>query len=751
MAINKESELQKYLEKKRKQKTRDELMKKIVELSTLNDNKSASLIKKKIKRKKIENDDFDQKLFLETEENTELNHISNDLNENKAIFINEADLIDPEPIKETDLIDQNTNISENKTLLNLNESFKISKLLNRAESIINQREKLEIFYEEVDIISKIKSNLITFIQGETGCGKTTQIPQFLYENGFCFDKMIAVTQPRRFSAISISNRINFEANENISGYKIKYENNIYSNTKIKILTEGVLFKEIQSDFLLKQYSVVVLDEIHERSTNMDILIGLLSKIIKIRFEQNNPLRLVLMSATTDPSHFKAVLGNFELIKLTGKMFPINMFFEPSTPNDYIDTAYKKILAILQSEKKYITNKNIKNGDILVPNNIENNYKASILVFLTSKEDIYTLKSRLDDLKKPLVVLPLHSGLKKSEQSKVYETFPERKIILATNIAETSITINDIVFVIDCGLEKIKVIDQNVVLYKTKYICKSSAKQRMGRAGRTGPGVCYRLYSGDTFELFSDHNLPQILMEPFDSNLLQLKCMGIKNVFGFPFIDQPSKTAIEESLAVLESFDAIDHNGNITSIGKKMCRFPIKTRYSRFLVMNQNCSTRLFNLFTIIVSILSSDIELKKQENTKEYFIDAKSDLIVLLRIYIAYSCSNNKKIFMNLINISIEKFDEINKMTDYLLKISNVEHINPTELTRSEEEEICRSLYYLFADQLAVNVGNEYISNTDNVFISNDSIVTDNKNVVFDYIVCGYKKAYLKNITVVPF
>lgn len=765
MAKNKEAELERYLEKKRRQKSRDDIMSKIAELSRNRSKDGAALIKKRIKRRSAKDEEsFEKRLFLNEEAEERPSSKPGLTEEEVGIFglhgqrrstpdarDNEVpdESISPFPIE---ILKGNGRCEEKQAIMDLDESFRATKLTNRLEEAQSQRNMLDIIYEEAEIVSKIKHSLVTFVQGETGCGKTTQIPQFLYENGFASDKMIALTQPRRLSAVSIAGRINYEANEDIAGYKIKYENNIKAHTKIKVVTEGVLFREIQSDFLLKQYSVVILDEVHERSANMDILIGLLSKIVNIRFDLRNPLRLVLMSATTDPGHFRPVLASFQLINLTGQVFPVSVFFEGKTPEDYIDCAYRKILAILQAEQRYPSNKKIRASEASIPVGIENTRKASILVFLTSKEDIYTLKSRLEVLNRQIIALPLHSGLSKSDQARVYETFPVRKIVLATNIAETSITINDIVFVVDCGLEKRKIVDENVLMYRTGFICKSSARQRMGRAGRTGPGVCYRLYSGDTFEMFPDHAAPQILAEPFDSSLLQLKNMGIKNVFGFPFIDEPPGAVVEDSVRRLESLGALDQNGNITKLGRKMCRYPISPRYARFLAVNSSASPKLFLRLAVIASMLSCGFELRRSDNTKGYFAEAKSDLVVFLKIYIEYLKADNKKIFANRANISVDKFEEVGKMAGHLLRIAKVDaNIDANSaVTREEEEELCHCLYYLFADQLAVRVGCSYIFNDDEVCISHDSIEPGQQSVVFDYIVCGHRKSYVKNITVVP-
>lgn len=776
----KEIELQKYLEKKKKQKNRDALL---MEISLLSKNKNKDgirLLKKKVKIKRKQEDSFENALFekdscesltenphectsnIETEENSLVEHSNiNEIDlgkeyENIQLGFKENSITEADKLtKESFILKDNVNAADNDLkspekdlFLNLNENFE-SRYLHRVESIQEERKKLDIFYEEADVVSKIKHNLITFVQGETGCGKTTQIPQFLYENGFANHGKIVISQPRRLSTVFISKRLNYEMNKNLAAYKIKYENTVTENTAIKVVTEGVLFREIQADFLLSEYSVVILDEVHERSANMDILVGLLSRIVKIRYESKNPLRLVLMSATVDPGIFEPVLNNFALINLKGKNFPVNVFFENKTPEDYVDCAFKKILAILESEHKIKSNK--KQKDFTLPNEIKNDENASILVFLTSKEEIYRLKSMLDTLNKNITVLPLHSNLNKTEQARVFDQYQTRKVILATNIAETSITIDDIVFVIDCGKEKRRYIENCAVMFKTEFISKGSAKQRMGRAGRTRAGVCYRLYDGDTFEMFADNKLPEILVEPFDSILLQLKRLGVRNVFGFPFIDQPSEEMIQESLNKLESLSALNKEGNITKTGKRMCDFPVQPRYAKLLVKNIEETPEFFSKIVLLVSILSSNFELKKNSTTQAYFSGSKSDLIAYLKVYFDYQKTKKKDVFASSLGVSTDKFEEIRKMSIYLLKIARVDidisKIN--NITMEEETRICRLLYTMLADQFAMNCGSSYLYKDLDLFISNDSIDPESQNIVFDYILCSYKKAYAKNITVI--
>lgn len=756
MDKKKEIEMKKYLEKKQKQKTRDDLMQQITELSNKNTSKASKIMKKKIK-KKISNKDRFECSSNESNKNEKIEETDNTLEIENNIESHINMPVEILPISQNESFlnkDGNTNNLDKANIkeyiLSLKEHFPISKCLNRLENVQNQRMKLDILYNETEIISTIKYSLITIIQGNTGCGKTTQIPQFLFEHGFCSNGIIGITQPRRFSALSISSRINFEMNEQICGYKIKYENNITPDTKIKVMTEGVLFKEIQSDFLLTSYSVIVLDEVHERSSNSDILVGFLSKIVQIRAKQGKLLRLVLMSASLDTSCYESILGECSLIKLSHKPYEVSIFFEDQTAENYIEAAYNKIMAILQSEKLVKTNKKPINGASNIPSTISNDYSASILVFLASKEDIYLLKEKLELSTKNTTVLSLYSGLNKREQSKVYEKYLTRKIILSTNIAETSITIDDIVFVIDCGRVKRKITEQSLVLYKVGFISKSSALQRAGRCGRTAPGVCYRIYNSDKFESFPEQNIPQILQEPFEPIFLQLKSIGINNIFGFSFIDPPSETTIKESILSLQSIDALDNKGNITALGKKMCKYPVSPRLARLLISSLNEDEAIYSKIVIIVSILSCNIEFKKTETTEVYYDSAKSDMLVGLRIFLDYLKSQNKQKFSSSIGISIEAFEEVKKMSSYLMKISNKGTIENAEIVASNADDtICKYLFYCFADQVAVNCGSSYLFKSDEIFISSDSIKTEGFNFVFDHLICGSKRNWAKGITLI--
>lgn len=790
----KENELQKYLLKKSKQKLRDNLMKQISEISQKRPKIDKSVVKNIKKKKKNENfekliefnqqesdqnykneinQDADKSISLTKSSSScdnkpkindceNLTKSQNDLsfaslnNDQSSHFMTiEASTTDKEAIVDSSRSANNEiSIEELNTksknirqqILELKEIFTVNQCLKRSEEMQSERAKLDIFYSQDEIKEMVKFNLITFIQGETGCGKTTQIPQFLYENGFCNDGIIGITQPRRLSAIAISARINSEMNENLSGFHIKFENNIESSTKIKIMTEGILFKEISSDFCLMKYSVIILDEVHERSSLMDLLIGLLSKIIKVRFKMKNPLRLILMSASVDSNSFKPVLGDFATCLLKTKSFKINVFYEIKTPENYLEAIFIKIKDILDAESNGKNDKKQagKNGSL---NGIENTWESSILVFLTSKEDIHNLQLKLQSISKAILVLPLHSKLSKYDQNKVFEKLEgHRKIVLATNIAETSITIPDIVFVIDSGLVKTKIMDQSTILYKIQYIAKSNAKQRMGRAGRTRDGVCFRIYSGDTYESFTDFNTPQIYVESFESHYLNLKNLGIGNISKFPFISHPTDSSISDTIESLISLGGLSKNGSITEMGRLMCGYPISPRYSKILINNQDDD--IFYLLCIIVSILSTNFELKIKKHHL-YFINERSDLIVSLKVFLDYLKSNKKQKFCKSIDISYEILEEIRKLSVFLMRVSGKTEFS-TELSDSIKTKLHIVLYEAFLDQVAVVFGKSYIFKNGEVFVSSDSIQPKSKFVVFDHIVCGKNKSYIRNITEAP-
>ncbi|KAI4290930.1 hypothetical protein PAPHI01_0204 [Pancytospora philotis] len=773
MIGKKEKLLQKYLDKKKQQARRDDLYKQLVEISgSEKQSSNIKLIKTKVRKAKAKpkGDTFEKRLFEDAEstsvtgsddlcgnsaDNSAPEDAGQEREETTAAVINGGEEIADDGLLQAALDrtairneDEHTSDpNEPADALLLSEVFVVERCGSRLEAVQDQRKQLPIFYEEAEIVSRIKANLITFVQGDTGCGKTTQLPQFLLENGFRGKGLIGVTQPRRLAAVSIAERINCELNEGLCGYKIKYESSVCGSTRIKVVTEGVLFREIQADFLLSSYSVIILDEVHERTVTIDILIGLLSKIVKLRYAQGNPLRLVLMSATVDVEDFRGVLGDFHRISLAGKSHKVSVFYEERTEEDYLSAVQSKILGIVDYVGAGKKKRKAYGSMADVPVEVVNDEKASILVFLPSKEDIYTLKSRLDGLDRDLTVLPLHSALSKDEQARVYSAYANRKVVLATNIAETSITISDVVFVIDSGRAKFKIQDEHCVKYQVGFISKSSARQRMGRAGRTGPGVCFRIYSGPTYEAFNAKNVPQIQLEPIDGTLLQLKVSGVENFMAFPLVTPVGVETVADAVASLQRMGALDGSGIVTALGKEMSRYAIPPRYARLLCLPG--TEPIFSHLAVIAAILTSGFSVARPR-ASDYFIGESSDLVAHLKIFYAYSQAPSKARFAAKHGLSIPVLQEIGKLSKHLVRISGRQAAaDVCAISPEQARQVCRALYLIFCDHVAVNSGAVYIYKDGSLEIGRDSVDVSSQSIVFDHIACGRNKDYAKNITVI--
>lgn len=396
----------------------------------------------------------------------------------------------------------------------------IPKHILRAPEVEKTRSLLPIILEEAAVLDAIINNPVVVISGDTGCGKSTQVPQFLFEAGFGnsedFPGIVGVTQPRKMATISIARRIRFEMEGDESsiktvGYQTKECSSLSAECSVKIMTDGILLREIEDDLLLSKYSVVILDEVHERSVNTDILLALLSKTALLRQQLSQsttvkPLRLVLMSATVD---WQLFLDSFfrvpvPVLQIAGNSFSVIEHFARATKEDYVSEAFLLVKKI---------HRELPPGDILV--------------FLPGKSDILGLtdflKSSAVDLAQSLTVLPFHSSLPLACQHDVFVPAPSglRKCILSTNIAETSITIPNIKYVVDSGRVKCRYFDSRLRTYchAVEWASKASAKQRMGRAGRTCHGHCYRLYSSAVFEAnFPEFPVPEICRTSIEGNL-----------------------------------------------------------------------------------------------------------------------------------------------------------------------------------------------------------------------------------------
>lgn len=507
--------------------------------------------------------------------------------------------------------------------------------VNRSEEIQIARLKLPILAEEQQIMETINENSIVIIAGETGSGKTTQVPQFLYEAGYALKKQIGVTEPRRVAAISMSKRVAEEMNLSCKevSYLIRFEGNVTEDTKIKFMTDGVLLKEVQSDFLLQKYSVIVLDEAHERSVYTDILIGLLSRIVPLRHKKNDPLKLIVMSATLRLEDFTENRRLFKVappvIKVETRQFPVTVHFNKRTNDNYLKEAFRKVVKIHtklpeggilvfvtgQREVNHLVRKlskafplkhkiTVSEADAL-KTAIKQKKKLKLIpkidlddYSVPGDKDSATESEDTDDsdsdvpapsTAQPLWTLPLFSLLPSHKQAKVFTAPPLgcRLCIVSTNVAETSLTLPNVKYVVDCGKTKVKLYDKvtGVSSFVVAWTSKASADQRAGRAGRLGPGHCYRLYSSAVYnDEFAKYSVPEIQRKPVDDLYLQMKCMNINKVVNFPFPTAPDMLQLksaEERLTILGALS----EGKVTALGRVIAKFPVAPRFAKMLALS----------------------------------------------------------------------------------------------------------------------------------------------------------------------
>lgn len=501
-------------------------------------------------------------------------------------------------------------------------------------SIIEQRESLPIFKLKQQFLEAFADNQILIVIGETGSGKTTQMTQYLAEVGCATpSKKIGCTQPRRVAAISVAKRVSEEFGCRLGqevGYTIRFEDCTSPETIIKYMTDGMLLRECLIDSDLNGYSVIILDEAHERSIHTDVLFGLLKGAVQRRKD----LKIIVTSATLNAEKFSSYFFEAPIFTIPGRIFPVEVLFTKEGESDYLDAALITVMQIHLTEPP---------GDILL--------------FLTGQEEIDTACETLYERMKSLgpevpelIILPVYSALPSEMQTRIFDPAPpgQRKVVIATNIAETSLTIDGIYYVVDPGFVKQNVynaktgIDQLVVTP----ISQAQAEQRKGRAGRTGPGKCYRLYTEAAFrnEMLATP-VPEIQRTNLANTVLQLKAMGINDLIGFEFMDAPPVETLLTALSQLHSLGALDDEGLLTRLGRRMAEFPLEPMLSKMLIMSVHlgCSEEILTIVSML-SIQNVFYRPKDKQaiadQKKAKFNQAEGDHITLLQVY--NSWRNNK-------------------------------------------------------------------------------------------------------------
>ncbi|XP_078157704.1 RNA helicase family protein [Carex rostrata] len=535
----------------------------------------------------------------------------------------------------------------------------------RRKLILQQRNLLPIASAKERLVEEVKKNNTLIVVGETGSGKTTQLPQYLHNAGFCQDnKIIGVTQPRRVAAITVAKRVAEECNVDLGqkvGYSIRFDDMTSPATRIKYMTDGLLLREALLDPHLSKYNVIIVDEAHERTVHTDVLLGLLKKVQYSRStasgmnknlgktnEQKNsnqdqlsqgliskscqtsklaPLKLIIMSASLDAGCFSEYFGGAKAVHVEGRQHPVEILYTYQPESDYLEATLITIFQIHLEEGP---------GDILA--------------FLTGQEEIESVErliqehiQKLPQENNKITTIPIYSSLPSEQQMNAFKPAPSgfRKVILATNIAETSITIPGIKYVIDPGLVKARSYNAVTGMESLNIIptSKAQALQRSGRAGREGSGKCLRLYTESEFRKLTDSTVPEIKRCNLSNVVLQLKALGIDDIIGFDFMEKPSRMAIVKSLEQLLLLGALTDDYKLSNpVGVKMARLPLDPMYSKALILASEF--KCLEEMLIVVSMLSVESifyfpreKLEEARAARKIFSSSEGDHITLVNVY----------------------------------------------------------------------------------------------------------------------
>eukprot|EP00931_Biecheleriopsis_adriatica_P088262 TRINITY_DN62628_c0_g1_i1.p1 TRINITY_DN62628_c0_g1~~TRINITY_DN62628_c0_g1_i1.p1 ORF type:complete len:795 (-),score=180.18 TRINITY_DN62628_c0_g1_i1:59-2443(-) len=495
-------------------------------------------------------------------------------------------------------------------------------------------------YKEQIIDMLIENNIIVVI-GETGSGKTTQIPQYLLDSErfqCVFENKrglrVAITQPRRVAAVAMARRVSEERGTRLGeavGYSIRFEDKSGPNTRLRYMTDGCLLRECLSDADLANYDVVVLDEAHERSLHTDVLFALMKRAVVNRAGQ---LRLLVTSATLDTGAFSDYFHRCPVLEVPGRSFSVDMHYHPVSKTQRVEAAVNVSL-----------NLHVREGP------------GHILVFLTGMEECEQavtlantkLQSMVDSGKEvsDCLIVPLYGMMQSDDQRNVFEEVPDgcRKLVYTTNIAETSLTVSGVGYVVDCGYCKQKNFNPKTGMESLQVteVSQVQAKQRAGRAGRTQNGKCFRLYSEETFlRSLPKVTVPEILRSNLASVTLQMKAMGIEDVVRFDFMEPPDRVRLVKSLRLLFLIGALDADGGLTDLGKRISQLPLEPQYGRVLLAagELGCASEALTL----VSLLSSEgiwfrpsrqnqDQLEEVQAHQERFLHPLGDHLTLVRVY----------------------------------------------------------------------------------------------------------------------
>ncbi len=532
--------------------------------------------------------------------------------------------------------------------------------------------KLPVYEQKQLILDTLAKNQVIVVQSPTGSGKTTQIPVILHEAGYSANGMIAVTQPRRIAALSVSEFIAKQLNTTypgLVGYKMRFEDKTDPTTKIKIMTDGILLQEMKLDPWLSKYSVIMVDEAHERSLNIDFVLGLLKRVLISRPD----FKVIVSSATMNAEAFSRYFNDCPVVTIETQTFPVTMVYDVPMikPTTTTESGSEALLAKIEQTVDRV---------------LDNKEEGDILIFLPGEKIIKDCVERLTyaHFHSKIHIVPLYGRLPKEEQEKVFDSAPfgKKKVVISTNIAETSVTINGITTVIDSGLAKLNF--YNPKTFTSSLIecpvSRASCNQRRGRAGRTCPGTCYRLYSRSDFNMRQEYTTEEIFRTDLSEVLLRMAELGITDFEGFDFISKPEHNNIVGAIETLQMLKALNPDRTLSPIGKLMVEFPLEPRVSRILVESILHYPDVLEEVVIATAFLSTQSPFVLPPGQEmdaraahHAFRDMQGDFVSYVKLFRRYQsmenqsrfCQNNfldEKVMIEISSIKKQLEEEINAL-----------------------------------------------------------------------------------------
>jgi ATP-dependent RNA helicase HrpA len=521
--------------------------------------------------------------------------------------------------------------------------------------------QLPVYQQRDKILAALKNNQVIVVESPTGSGKTTQIPLILHEAKYSARGIVGVTQPRRIAALSVSEFIAGQIGKEIPdtvGYTMRFEDRTDESTVIKIMTDGILLQELKGDRTLSRYSVIMVDEAHERSLNIDFILGMLKGILSQRPE----FRVIISSATINVEVFSQYFDGCPVVSIDAPMYPVELIYSPPEIEGDQESLLKAIRDIVSRIMR-------KGG------------KGDLLVFLQGElaiKDCVEMLAELDTHDE-LALLPLYARLSREDQAKVFLEFPgKRKVIVATNIAETSVTIDGVVHVVDSGLAKMNFYSPRTFTESLIEVpvSKASCNQRRGRAGRTAPGVCYRMYTRKDYDSRPMYTVEEIKRTDLSEVVLRMAELGVREFEAFDFLSPPEEEGIRAAVETLRLLDALDEERGLTETGKLMCLFPILPKHARMIVEAIRAYPSVIAEVIIAATFLSvnspfllpagKELEARRAHHS---FRDPLGDFVSYQRIYEAFMRAGNKARFCDSYYLELRTMNEIANIQGQLQEI----------------------------------------------------------------------------------